>query len=566
MNKSQIPEKSKKYLIWAVLLIAFLIRVINIGAFDMTTDGAHYGFRALGWFDYLGSSTQTTPIQWFGNIPWWANLSFHDAPPLFFLIQKIFFTFFGSSTAVLRLPGLLSGILITWIIYYLVKKRKDENTALIAAFIFAISSAAVWVALGEYIESVEMVFIVASVYTLSQYLENFKSKWLYLFSLFLGLSLLSKYTAIFLIPAALAAIFIRNKGIFSKQWKSFLVSIGIVLIVLLPVIIYNTEVFRTRGHFDAALSSMVGMHPKDFELIASRSSNLSSSHFFDNITSVWSSLMNTNSIFLILLFLASFVYIIYKMIKKKSSDLELIVFTNIFFMILMFCFSGGAERYLVIISPFVAIAVAIFAVEIYELLKKKGTLPTAWIILVCIFIAGEMFYSINTNLLEVPFGESFYFYSPVRFYDTGMDQVEDFLQTTFSPLPAIKRPANLQEIGGNISGQSIVFYDDRIDWFRYMWYFAKYQFYYKVPLLPLTYLLDQKNPGQYLESLEKNFPGDIYFVYITPNGPLDSVLSKNQNLNNAINSIAQGFDIQKAPVQNIKDPHGNITLKIYKLK
>ena len=84
----------------------------------------------------------------------------------------------------------------------------------------------------------------------------------------LGGALLSKYTAIFL-PAAVAAhVLIWRRDLLTK--KSLWLSGAAALVILAPVIIYNVGVFQTRGHFDAALSSMFGMHPADFMIIAGR--------------------------------------------------------------------------------------------------------------------------------------------------------------------------------------------------------------------------------------------------------------------------------------------------------
>ena len=82
---------NKKFIFLVLILaLAAILRFWNLAQPDLLTDDALYSVRALGWFDYLGGG-QTTPVQWFGYIPWWANLSFHDAPPTIFLIQKIFF-------------------------------------------------------------------------------------------------------------------------------------------------------------------------------------------------------------------------------------------------------------------------------------------------------------------------------------------------------------------------------------------------------------------------------------------------------------------------------------------
>ncbi len=100
---------TKKLLI-AVIIIAALLRITSLWQGDLTgSDEIFYGFRAIGMMDYDNAPKQSTPLEWFDPInqknhllnyppadqpgaaitgtPWWTKLSFHDHPPLVFLVQ-----------------------------------------------------------------------------------------------------------------------------------------------------------------------------------------------------------------------------------------------------------------------------------------------------------------------------------------------------------------------------------------------------------------------------------------------------------------------------------------------
>jgi len=83
------------YILAAIIFLAAVLRLWGIGAGDPVGDEVLYAFRAVGLLDYDVAEFQTTPLQWFdGNIPWWTKLSFHDHPPLVFLIQHFFIKIF----------------------------------------------------------------------------------------------------------------------------------------------------------------------------------------------------------------------------------------------------------------------------------------------------------------------------------------------------------------------------------------------------------------------------------------------------------------------------------------
>ena len=65
-------KKYFPYLLAGIILLASLLRLWGISSLDVQHDHAINSFRALGWLDYLVGEGQTSPIIWFGTIPWWS--------------------------------------------------------------------------------------------------------------------------------------------------------------------------------------------------------------------------------------------------------------------------------------------------------------------------------------------------------------------------------------------------------------------------------------------------------------------------------------------------------------
>ena len=87
LNKDFIVKAS----LGIIVAAAFFIRIFNLGGQDMATDDVLYSFRSIGLVDYVASlNFQSTPMSWFSERQWWQSLSFHDHPPLVFIIQWIF--------------------------------------------------------------------------------------------------------------------------------------------------------------------------------------------------------------------------------------------------------------------------------------------------------------------------------------------------------------------------------------------------------------------------------------------------------------------------------------------
>ncbi|MBN1778887.1 MAG: glycosyltransferase family 39 protein [Candidatus Buchananbacteria bacterium] len=543
-----------------ILLLATLLRFWGIVGSDLKHDAAINSVRAFGWFDFLAGVGQTSPLVWFGSIPWWANLSFHDHPPLVFLIQRIFFAVFGDSVLVALLPFLLGGVILTFLIYYFVSKFKDKKTGLMASFIFAFSSYSVWLSRTGYLEGVEILFVALSIFFLISFIYSNKNKFLFFWALTLGLALISKYTAIFLIPASLVTFLIYKRSTFKQ--KKFYLSLLLILVILSPVIFYNYQVFITRGHFDAALSSMVGMHPEDFSVISSRGVN---DNFGSNSTSIFNSLWAISSQPFSWLFILSIVYFLFKLFKKRSDVFENILAINFLFLLLMFLFAGPAVRFLSLATIFIDIFVAILLVDIFMMVNEKKWLKYSLISLLVLVFGFEFFYSINTNILIKPIGTSGLYFSSARFYETGFDRLEQYLkQNVFSQKLQKKRITKLIDGQADVdlkAGQIILF-DERVNWFPRMWHIDKYIHYYHQPLV-------------FFSDLDRTVPGDQDMIgyladygvkdfWLVAAGPAGIAQTDNQSYNELLDNLEQYLSQAGVePIEEIKNWDNQVSFKIY---
>src|SRR3989344_619393 len=313
-----------KNLLLAILTIAFFLRFWNVWNQDLFGDEAADAFRAIGYVDYLGTSFQTQPIDWYNPVtrsgtatsyplpieqqcaqekdiltkifdfitrrceersarfgagyknqplPWWTKLSFHDFPPLGMLIMNFFFQLFGDSLLVARLPAIIAGVLSVYLLYLIVKKLfKDENLALFSALFFAINGALVWVFRISILEPILLFFILLNIYFFLQFLEN-KRKWR-LFGITLGLVALTKYTGVFLVPVYFSYLILGSisgfreskgfpKSIILKDWRIY-AALGLALLMFSPVIAYNFYLYQATGHFDLQLAYLFGQETPEW--------------------------------------------------------------------------------------------------------------------------------------------------------------------------------------------------------------------------------------------------------------------------------------------------------------
>ncbi len=557
------PKQKNGYIFIAIALIATFLRFLNLTKFDLQNDPAAYAFRSFGWLDYLAGVGQTSPIVWFKTIPWWGNLSFHDAPPLTFIIQNISFSIFGDNIIAALLPYILANLGIIYLLYLLLKKLGQEKMGLLAAGIFAISSYTTWMARTGYLEGMEALFITLSLYAFLIFLQNQKGRYLYLWAIGVGLALLSKYTAIFLIPAVFFYLLIWQRPVFKN--KHFWFSCLLIALILTPVIIYNIMVFKTRGHFDAALSSMLGMRPADFSTLAGRGLN---ANLFTNLTGIIRSLSDSISLPLSLLYLATLAHSFWLAIKRQSTPLNNFLRVNIILILLMFTFSGGTARFLLIITPFLSLLTAQSITQWWARLSEHRNKKNAFAAMLIFILIFELFFSFNTNILAKPAIKQPLFYSPDRFYNNGFNDLNKYMrQNMLGQLPSKIKITDLRDVNNfYLESQDVVLIDERLDWFSRLWYVNKYIFYYRTPLFYFKDVQDaaaKKNTGliQYLREVGARA---IWFIFATDQGAVANQDDKKYTGQmNAYQAQLEAIGIK--PKYEIKNYAGTTVIKIYYL-
>lgn len=549
----------------AIVFVALFFRFAWLTNGDMLSDDSLYSFRALGWFDYLGGGNQTTPLQWFGEIPWWGNLSFHDAPPLVFAVQNIFFRIFGDTVFIAKLPFAIAGSLLVLIIYSSFRVFREKMVSLLAAFLLAISSYAIWISRVGNLEGVEMVFAALSFFLFVKYLKDGKCWQLMAWGAFAGGALLSKYTAIFIIPAGILYLLVWRRDVFLRR-ELWLAGLAFFL-VLTPLIVYNAQVFAKTGHFDAALSSMVGMHPEDFRLIAARGVSVA---FAGNAVEIAKVFARTSSIPFFLFMMFSVAYLIFKTIRKKSDSLEAFLLATIAVCFAMFLFVGAAERFVVILVPFLIASMAIFIFDAWMWLRVKHIMLAymfaAVIVLVC---AGEAFYALNTNTFVTPIGKKRIAYSVLHPSSHGFNELEKYIRKTVFPvLPKRTTPTKQSEMGiidiGVLPKRNVVFFDETINWFAYSWYLQRYLTYYHLPVISFyNHVKSLPDDVDVFASLRQAGVEGVYYIFTANDEALDPVKIDLGEMRRVEKSFAQYLEEKKFAKDEIKDKKGTTAFIIY---
>lgn len=464
----------KNNILFSFILIVYTFLSISlIGYYDYSGDSSIYSVRAFGWTDYIGDG-QKGVVEWLGHNTWWSSLSFQDAPPVVFGLQYIFFRIFGEDIYSVQILYILSGIILLLSIYYFVKKIRDLETALWSSSAFAVSSLALWSTLSGNLESIVALFIILSFLNISIYFKGENKLNFYLSVFFMAVSLMSKYTAVFILPSFIAGMYLFETR--SKQdhtrFKKYLYGLLIFLFIISPTLIYNFHVYKFRGNFDTALSAMLGMNN---ELGRGISFN-----FVSNTFDVLLTLFKTNSFFYLVLCIVSFTYFIFKSQQKRTDLFEdlVVVYTSFYF--IMLGFMGGAERWVPVFIPFFSIATGLFIKEIKERYNIKKFLA-----IILGILSFELFYSINTNYLSIPVGKEIIFSSSLRNTSTGFNELEKYLNKELEPLSTRNRVTKAEELKITLlnilePNNKIIMYDGRINWFAKKWYLEKYFIYFNI--------------------------------------------------------------------------------------
>lgn len=544
-------------LIGSVLLISTGFRLFFLSYGNILGDEPLYSIRSIGLLDTLGSPIQTTPLDWFETLPWWAHLSFHDHPPLVFWIHHLFFEILGSSLLAQRLPSALFGIASVILSYFLGKKLYDKKFGLAMMLMMAINNFAIFYSRVVMMESITLFFILLGFYFFVKSTED--NKWLPWWGLCVGISVLSKYVGFFLLPAYFLYIIL-----YKRNWLKdvrFYIAIGLGILVFSPVIIYNIQMYRSVGHFDLQFAFLLqqdfSMHWQELPGKTQRGSLLV------RLQGIGGMLYTYSPLFFFFALCGFMTPILKKSIKEHVSHVDWLFFFVTVSMVGFMFLVGSGTRFLSYTTPFLIYLI----IRFYQYFCSSFR----WLTPLCIiFLLFECFFSYNTILAsgESAVGLPFLMYpTQLTIEDSGDTALDKHLNHelrgyTSKKLPQVENKSIMKVIeqfhqpSKNERNVMLVF-DPRINITTLNYVFLKRTFYEG---WPITYT--EQVP--HIFQSETEIPGDLtlYYVHALPPSNRDDEYSTNGLHPDELLSILLQLDTPRQPVYN---RHGHLTYWVFEL-
>lgn len=409
-----------KYWLILITLVALGLRLGRLSAGDPMNDEVAIAFRAVGLVDSFNDPTiQSTPWEWFDpSIPWWARISFHDHPPLVFLIQNFAMRVFGETLWAARLSAAVFGIASVYLLWLIASRLFSPTVGLLAASLLATTVNHVYISRTAQQESYVIFFILLVLYFSVKALEN--KNYLIWTGVAAGLAMLTKYTTLILLPIFATYLLIYRRDYFRE--KKLWVGAFIMLLLFSPVIIYNWNLYQAVGHFDFQFHYLFGQSAKEWPLEPGKETG----SLAERLTAFIPRLAASNSWLFLAIFAASALAFLIELLRnfglthKKYGPVALT--SGCFFILILFI--GPAIRFLTVLTPFMALATAAGL----ESLRQK--IPKAvWLAAMTLIIAFEIFYSLNNQIRAYPQGSTPWLASPLRYenYNWGYNELEEYL-------------------------------------------------------------------------------------------------------------------------------------------
>ncbi len=415
------------------------------------------------------------------------------------LIQFVTFKLLWVSNLTARLPFVLLGMLGLWVTYLLARylwpkdiPDHDKWVGLLAMSLMAVASYPIWLSRTGYLDGF-LVPIVGLTLLLFLKTRTNNRMWLWLGAV-CGAGLLVKYSFLFIFPALIITLLVTRRQAFLERelYKGLLV----MLLIISPVIIYNYQVYQTRGHFDAALSTLVGLQPEDYKGLSrvkvfvplAIARDLATGGTFSPIV-----------LALALIGLSS----LYLKNKEAKSYEELILITATLVMALLELSVLGSVAWVgaILVGPIYTLA-GLGLYTLYKIISIRKLVLAK--VLVGAVLIIEMFIAIQSQLLPRPIIDKPILLSEYRANWEGYSELEDFLTWFYQQFPAIshtltyrnipqlgeyQQRTSVKAIAKNVDleqRKQVIIYDNRMNWFAALWLFERRRLYERETILSLS--------------------------------------------------------------------------------
>lgn len=165
--------------------------------------------------------------------------------PIFYYFEFISAKIFGNTPPVLAYPDLITSLLSLPLMYFFMRKFFDPVIALCSTFVYSISFFSIYYSRFAFNPNSIPFYSILFLYGISEIMQFGKKKeqlsWAVLVGIAIGIGVQLHTLLFLLMPAFTFAVFLY---IFFKRkfiWKSLLVIIAVVVILNLPVVIYEVQ-------------------------------------------------------------------------------------------------------------------------------------------------------------------------------------------------------------------------------------------------------------------------------------------------------------------------------------
>lgn len=220
-----VLKKREHRFLALILLVAFILRFFELG---------HESF----WCDELHCMNEADPSVPLRKL--FDYLVFSDyQPPLFFLIQRVFFTIFGRGDVTGRLWPAIAGVLAVWAMFKLGKELLNERVGLIAASLTAINYFAIYYAREARPYSQLFLVSILSLLYLIRLIKTNSVRDMWLFALFGAATMYTHYFGTFLVISEFSVAFVlywvaADRKLYLKRFFIAWLAIAIVFSAWVP--------------------------------------------------------------------------------------------------------------------------------------------------------------------------------------------------------------------------------------------------------------------------------------------------------------------------------------------
>lgn len=487
---------SKKDVLFYILILAAVLRLWSLSTGDTVSDEVFMAFRGLGMIDFDEAAVQTTPWEWWhADRPWWTNLSMHDHPWGVPLVQNFSMRIFGDNNFGMRLPSAVLGVGSVYLLYKIGFLLYTQEIGLIAAGLLAVTLNSVYISRLGLQESYAIFAILLAIYYFLKSLRD--PKYLLWVGVIIGIGAEFKYNVLILALMLIAylVLFRRDYLLSRHLWQGIFAAV----IFFSPTLIYNFQLYRAVGHFDFQFSHIFGQRPEAWQVAPGKEIGTLTERAYDFLPR----LIGSNSwIFLVLAgsAIASFIFRIFRS-PRESLERNRFLFLSLAFMLLLIAFIGPSYRFLSMLSPFMALSVAVFLWDMRSFTRSK--VPIFFTGAVLIF---EIFYSVNNQIIPYPIGPNPWLSSNVRYenYNWGYNELADYLRRELSgKMPAVtfdvkydfledlrQRALDKGLAAGLDLYPALIVYEGNFDGGAKLWVLDKLHIYDAWPIISLQTYLD----------------------------------------------------------------------------